>query len=50
MPRRLFTGLVVFTGDPARVAEPSHLEAALQRSHELNYAGPILLAREAAAE
>jgi 3-oxoacyl-[acyl-carrier protein] reductase len=40
--------LVVFTGDPARVADPSQLEPAMQRSHEVNYAGPILLAREAA--
>ncbi|HUS06211.1 MAG TPA: SDR family oxidoreductase [Bryobacteraceae bacterium] len=42
-------GLVVFTGDPARVSEPSQMEAAMQRSHEVNFAGPILLAREAAA-
>jgi NAD(P)-dependent dehydrogenase (short-subunit alcohol dehydrogenase family) len=36
-------GLVVLAGDPAR-AEPAML-----RSHEVNYLGPILLAREAAA-
>ncbi len=40
--------LVVFTGDPARVGDPSQLEQAMQRSHEANYLGPILLAREAA--
>ena len=37
-------GVVVFTGDPAR----GPVEEALQRSHAVNYAGPILLAREAA--
>ncbi|MGD0200044.1 MAG: SDR family oxidoreductase [Bryobacteraceae bacterium] len=42
-------GLVVFSGDPARVADPSQLEAALRRSQEVNFLGPILLAREAAA-
>ena len=41
-------GLVVFSGDPARVADPSQLEAAMLRSHEVNYMGPVLLAREAA--
>ena len=40
--------LVVFTGDPARVKNPEELEAQLRHSHELNYTGPILLAREAA--
>jgi 3-oxoacyl-[acyl-carrier protein] reductase len=42
-------GLVVFTGDPARVADPSQTEEAMLRSHAVNYLGPILLAREAAA-
>ena len=42
-------GLVVFTGDPARIAEPAQTEAAMLRSHAVNYLGPILLAREAAA-
>lgn len=42
-------GLVVFSGDPSRVADPSGLEEAMRRSHEVNYLGPILLAREAAA-
>jgi NAD(P)-dependent dehydrogenase (short-subunit alcohol dehydrogenase family) len=41
-------GLVVFTGDPARVADPGQFEAAERRSHEVNFLGPILLAREAA--
>jgi NAD(P)-dependent dehydrogenase (short-subunit alcohol dehydrogenase family) len=38
-------GLVVFSGDPARLADP---EEAMRRSHESNYLGPVLLAREAA--
>jgi 3-oxoacyl-[acyl-carrier protein] reductase len=42
-------GLVVFSGDPARAAAPSELEAALRRSFEVNLLGPALLAREAAA-
>lgn len=37
-------GLVVFTGTPAR----GKAEEAMQLSHDVNYAGPILLAREAA--
>jgi NAD(P)-dependent dehydrogenase (short-subunit alcohol dehydrogenase family) len=37
-------GLVVFTGTPAR----GSVEDAMRQSHELNYEGPILLAREAA--
>ena len=37
-------GLVVFAGTPARGA----LEDAMRQSHEVNYEGPILLAREAA--
>jgi 3-oxoacyl-[acyl-carrier protein] reductase len=41
-------GLVVFTGDPARVTDPTRLEETMRRSHEVNYLGPILLAREAA--
>jgi 3-oxoacyl-[acyl-carrier protein] reductase len=41
-------GLVILSGDPARSGEPSEIEAAAQRSHEANYLGPILLAREAA--
>jgi NAD(P)-dependent dehydrogenase (short-subunit alcohol dehydrogenase family) len=42
-------GLVVLAGDPARVAEPAQMEEAMRRSHEANYLGPLLLAREAAA-
>ncbi len=41
-------GVVVLAGDPARVAAGDPPEAAMQRSHESNYVGPILLAREAA--
>ena len=37
-------GLVVFAGNPARGTD----EAAMRLSHEVNYQGPILLAREAA--
>jgi len=42
-------GLVVFAGIPARVSDDRQTEAALRLSHEANYLGPILLAREAAA-
>ena len=42
-------GLVVFVGDPARISDPSQTEVAMARSHHVNYLGPILLAREAAA-
>jgi 3-oxoacyl-[acyl-carrier protein] reductase len=41
-------GLVIFAGSPVRVSDPSQLESALAASHESNYAGPVLLAREAA--
>lgn len=41
-------GLVVLAGDPARVSDPAETGAAMLRSHEVNYLGPILLAREAA--
>jgi 3-oxoacyl-[acyl-carrier protein] reductase len=41
-------GLVVFAGDPARVAAGADPHDAMLRSHEVNYLGPILLAREAA--
>jgi NAD(P)-dependent dehydrogenase (short-subunit alcohol dehydrogenase family) len=41
-------GVVVLSGDPARFQEPSQLEAAMRISHDVNYFGPILLAREAA--
>ncbi|MBL8229939.1 MAG: SDR family oxidoreductase [Bryobacterales bacterium] len=42
-------GLVVFTGDPARVKDPAQLDAAMRHAMEINYEGPILLAREAAS-
>jgi NAD(P)-dependent dehydrogenase (short-subunit alcohol dehydrogenase family) len=42
-------GLVVLAGDPARFTDPSQVETAMHSSHEVNYLGPILLAREAAA-
>jgi NAD(P)-dependent dehydrogenase (short-subunit alcohol dehydrogenase family) len=41
-------GMVVFAGDPARASSPEELEPAMRRSMEVNYLGPILLAREAA--
>lgn len=41
-------GLVVLAGEPARVRDASELEEAMRRSCAVNYAGPILLAREAA--
>jgi 3-oxoacyl-[acyl-carrier protein] reductase len=43
-----FYGLVVFTGDPARVSDPARFESTLLRSLEVNFTGPLLLAREAA--
>jgi 3-oxoacyl-[acyl-carrier protein] reductase len=43
-----FYGLVILAGDPARVSEASQMEAAMLQSHEVNYLGPVLLAREAA--
>ena len=42
-------GLVVLSGEPARVADPAGLEDGLRRSFEVNLLGPVLLAREAAA-
>ncbi len=42
-------GLVVLAGDPARVPNPLEFEGAMERSHQVNFLGPILLAREAAA-
>jgi 3-oxoacyl-[acyl-carrier protein] reductase len=41
-------GLVVLAGDPVRASDPAQTEAAMQRSHDANYRGPALLAREAA--
>jgi 3-oxoacyl-[acyl-carrier protein] reductase len=42
-------GLVIFAGNPARVSSPDELEAAMAASSLVNYQGPVLLAREAAA-
>ncbi len=42
-------GLVVFAGDPARAKSEEELEQAMRVSLEVNYLGPTLLAREAAA-
>jgi 3-oxoacyl-[acyl-carrier protein] reductase len=44
----LLYGLVVFAGSPVRVSDAAQLQSALLASHESNYAGPILLARDAA--
>lgn len=44
-------GLVVFAGDPARLpagANSRESRETMQRSHDVNYLGPILIAREAA--
>jgi NAD(P)-dependent dehydrogenase (short-subunit alcohol dehydrogenase family) len=41
-------GVVVFSGAPARVSSPDQMEAAMRRSHDVNYLGPVLLARESA--
>jgi len=40
-------GLVVFAGIPARVAAPEEFEQGLRESLEVNFLGPLLLAREA---
>ncbi|MCC7496612.1 MAG: SDR family oxidoreductase [Bryobacterales bacterium] len=42
-------GLAVFAGEAARVTDAGNLDDALLRSHLVNFAGPALLAREAAA-
>lgn len=41
-------GLVVLVGDPARVKDADQTEGAMKISHEVNYLGPVLLARDAA--
>ena len=43
-------GLVVFTGNPARVRTAKELVAGMELSSAVNYIGPILLAREAAEQ
>jgi len=42
-------GLAVFAGEAVRVTDAAELDDALLRSHLVNFAGPTLLAREAAA-
>ena len=42
-------GLVVFVGTPARVSAEASFEDVLRQSMDVNFAGPLLLAREAAA-
>lgn len=42
-------GLVVFTGTPARPTGSESPDDLMRLSHEVNYQGPILLARSAAA-
>jgi NAD(P)-dependent dehydrogenase (short-subunit alcohol dehydrogenase family) len=44
LPKSKLYGLVVFAGSPAR----GEIEDAMRISHQVNYEGPILLAREAA--
>lgn len=41
-------GLAIFAGDPARAKSSEELESAMRQSMEVNYLGPILMAREAA--
>jgi NAD(P)-dependent dehydrogenase (short-subunit alcohol dehydrogenase family) len=41
-------GLVVFSGNPARVGDPAQMPAQMELSHATNYMGPLLLARAAA--
>jgi 2,3-dihydro-2,3-dihydroxybenzoate dehydrogenase len=41
-------GLVVLTGEPARVRDEDEIEQAADASLQVNYLGPMLLAREAA--
>ena len=40
-------GMVITVGDPARAKSGEALEETMRRSHENNYLGPMLLAREA---
>jgi NAD(P)-dependent dehydrogenase (short-subunit alcohol dehydrogenase family) len=41
-------GLAVFTGDPSRVPDQAAFEETLQSSLDINFRGPLMLAREAA--
>lgn len=45
--RQLY-GLVIFSGEPARVTTPDEFEQVTRRSFESNFFGPMLMAREAA--
>lgn len=42
-------GLVIFVGNPARASAEASFEDVLRQSMDINFAGPLLLAREAAA-
>ena len=42
-------GLVIFVGNPARVSAEASFEDVLRQSMDVNFTGPLLLAREAAA-
>ncbi|MBI3208534.1 MAG: SDR family oxidoreductase [Candidatus Solibacter usitatus] len=42
-------GLVVLSGDPSRVKDPLEFDTVARHAQEVNYLGPIQLAREAAA-
>jgi 3-oxoacyl-[acyl-carrier protein] reductase len=41
-------GVVVFAGNPARVTDPAQMARIMTESWEINFSGPVLLAREAA--
>ena len=41
-------GVVVFSGNPARVTSPGQMDEAMRLSNEVNCLGPLMLAREAA--
>ena len=41
-------GLAVFAGDPSRVPDQAAFEETLRRSLDINFRGPLMLAREAA--
>lgn len=39
-------GLVVLSGNPARISNADEIQLAMEQSHQVNYLGPMLLARE----
>ena len=47
-PLRDLYGLVIFSGEAARVSSPDELEEVTRHSFEANFLGPMLLARETA--